>query len=814
MVSKSLLSISKLEGDCHMTFLKNLTSLKGRIVSLFLAVTLILGITSYTVFKYIESKWHHAQLANFEGFSKNLGQAIAAQFFERYGDVQSFALNPVMQSKNHQEIVEALNAYSALYGIYDLILVTDNDGKLVAVNSLGPDGKKIASEALYKSDFSDAPWFQAVMKGKFTEDKAKGFVGTYFEDALIDPSITKVFGEKRIVSGFSSPIRGRDGKTIGVVSNRAGSRWFEGAYQLSLETIKNAGFSQAKISLFGNDGTLIFELGSEKTQNWDRILKYKISEKNGDFVKEMLMGKSGSETHEDTELGTMIVGFSQIKESKFIDSIGWNVTVHEPAKEALAVVNNADTIFKIALGTALILAVAAGFWLASTLSRKLTQISSLLSAGSNEVGTAAAGLSIASTELSTSSNQQASALQETSSAIEEISSMVKRSADLANEAHTSSAESRRKAEEGGNVIERMNQSMDLISKNTDIVAMEMNENNLKVESILKVIQEIAGKTKVINDIVFQTKLLSFNASVEAARAGENGKGFAVVAEEVGNLAHMSGNAAKEINQLLDESQRSVADIINKTKERVVEIVADAKSAVEGGNRVASDCGAILKEIVQTSVGVSDMVEQISQANTESSRGVEEIAKALQQMDQATHVNANSAKSCADSSASLSEQVKSLRTSAGDLDHLINGRVISSKFVWKDAYLLGVNSMDNEHKVLVEKINKFAHALDSGSQASKEFQELAEFTKEHFTHEEKYQTEIDFPQREAHFQIHAQLLKRVGEFGDELKSGKVNHNEIMTFLNDWLLNHILGADMKYARYSRSVKKPKQRLKLAS
>jgi methyl-accepting chemotaxis protein len=76
---------------------------------------------------------------------------------------------------------------------------------------------------------------------------------------------------------------------------------------------------------------------------------------------------------------------------------------------------------------------------------------------------------------------------------------------------------------------------------------QINYSNEQMSEIVKVIQEIETKTKVINDIVFQTKLLSFNASVEAARAGEQGKGFAVVAEEVGNLAQMSGNAAKEIS---------------------------------------------------------------------------------------------------------------------------------------------------------------------------------------------------------------------------------------------------------------------------
>jgi hypothetical protein len=77
------------------------------------------------------------------------------------------------------------------------------------------------------------------------------------------------------------------------------------------------------------------------------------------------------------------------------------------------------------------------------------------------------------------------------------------------------------------------------------------EGNRKISEIVELVKEIGNKTKVINDIVFQTKLLSFNASVEAARAGEHGKGFAVVAEEVGNLASMSGQASKEISALLE-----------------------------------------------------------------------------------------------------------------------------------------------------------------------------------------------------------------------------------------------------------------------
>ena len=107
--------------------------------------------------------------------------------------------------------------------------------------------------------------------------------------------------------------------------------------------------------------------------------------------------------------------------------------------------------------------------------------------------------------------------------------------------------------EGKNIVSAMVSSSQSIKDGSEVFKEQMNESLSELSKTLLVIQEIANKTKLINEIVFQTKLLSFNASVEAARAGEHGKGFAVVAEEIGKLAKVSGSSSEEIAKIVERS---------------------------------------------------------------------------------------------------------------------------------------------------------------------------------------------------------------------------------------------------------------------
>lgn len=321
---------------------------------------------------------------------------------------------------------------------------------------------------------------------------------------------------------------------------------------------------------------------------------------------------------------------------------------------------------------AIIFSLVVSIIVATMVSKIFARIGVSLSKSVEQMTMSAAQIASAAQQLSEATTEQAASLEETSATIEETSAMVKKNSENSRSAASTSAESQDKARAGKQVVEKMISSMGLINESNNTIMAQINESNRQIGEIVKVIQEIGNKTKVINEIVFQTKLLSFNASVEAARAGEHGKGFAVVAEEVGNLAQMSGNAAKEITDLLAGSIQKVESIVTETKSKIETLVADGKTTVQAGTMIAQQCGEVLSEIMDNVSRVSQMAEEISSASQEQSDGVHEITKAMQQLDKVTQQNATSSQESANAANDLSSQAEALRSAVGQLVSTIQG----------------------------------------------------------------------------------------------------------------------------------------------
>jgi methyl-accepting chemotaxis protein len=321
---------------------------------------------------------------------------------------------------------------------------------------------------------------------------------------------------------------------------------------------------------------------------------------------------------------------------------------------------------------AIALALAFGMIVSYRLTKRLDSLSARMAQGAAAVTATSKQLGTSGTGLSSSTTEQAAALQETMASIDQVNAMVNKNADNANRSCEVSAASQEAVHRGKRVVDAMIQSIESISLSNNDIMKQIEASNQQISDIVKVISEIGSKTKVINDIVFQTKLLSFNASVEAARAGEHGKGFAVVAEEVGNLAQMSGNAAKEISQMLDGSVQKVDGIVNETKSKVEKLMVLAKERIQAGTSTAKQCVAVLDEIVSNVTEVNQMVSEISTASREQAQGVEEITKAMGQIDQVTQQNSTSARDVASAADQLTSHVESFRTLIHELKHVVDG----------------------------------------------------------------------------------------------------------------------------------------------
>jgi methyl-accepting chemotaxis protein len=260
--------------------------------------------------------------------------------------------------------------------------------------------------------------------------------------------------------------------------------------------------------------------------------------------------------------------------------------------------------------------------------RALSDMQSGLSSTVGEIAASAEAIASASSEISTGNvdlshrtEEQAVALEKTATSMEQLTSTVRQNADNAQQASTLAHNASDIAEKGGEVVGRV------------VATME------QINASAKSIGDIIG---VIEGIAFQTNILALNAAVEAARAGEEGRGFAVVAGEVRSLAQRSSAAAKEIKGLIHASVSRVTD----------------------GSTYAQEAGATMDEVVKAVKRVTDIMGEISAASAEQKSGIEEISRAVTQMDAGTQQNAALVEQAAAAAQSLDDQARALKGLVG------------------------------------------------------------------------------------------------------------------------------------------------------
>ncbi len=477
-----------------------------------------------------------------------------------------------------------------------------------------------------------------------------------------------------------------------------------------------------------------------------------------------------------------------------------NLAVAEQAKRvsaADAILAQSASLAGSLLGLAV--ALTLGVWLARSTSKPIQAVADALSAGAGQTAAASTQVSSASQSLAEGASQQAASLEETSSSLEEMASMIKRNTENALKAKDLANQARAAGDSGSADMRDM------------IVAMDA----IKASSA-----DIAKIIKTIDEIAFQTNILALNAAVEAARAGEAGMGFAVVAEEVRSLALRCAQAAQE------------------TAGKIEDAVQKSGHGVEISAKVAKG----LEEIVKKARQVDDLAAQVASASQEQTQGVEQIAKAVAEMDKVTQANAANAEESASAAEELNSQAELLQVSVQELTLLVDGKAHGSAqraepsrspgagslygtrsastrsrvpsngksrilpqatdalIQWvPEKMSTGVDSVDAEHRELIERINDLHRACKSGAgrdEMRAMLKYLGEYTQNHFRNEERLMDQCGCPTRGHNKLAHREFLSAFGRLVAEFE--EKGESTILLFklkemVSVWLTEHICTVD---------------------
>jgi len=376
-------------------------------------------------------------------------------------------------------------------------------------------------------------------------------------------------------------------------------------------------------------------------------------------------------------------------------------------------------------------------------SEQLVEISQQMSANAEETSAQAGVVSAASEEVSVNIQTVATGSEEMSASIKEIAQSSSQAANIT-------------------------QSAVKIAKETNKTIAKLGESSAEIGQVVKVITSIAE----------QTNLLALNATIEAARAGEAGKGFAVVA------ASATENISRLIQTIQDDTKNSVDAIAEITQviTQINDISATIASAVEEQTATTNEIG---RNITEASKGSGEIAENIS--------GVAMAAKDTSAGSTQTQ----------ESASSLGQMAEKLKTLVSQFKYRNESMTLMD---WNDSFTVNIKEIDNQHKCLIDLINQVYKGMmmNEGKEVlGKALRDLVDYTKTHFGYEERMFKQHGYPDTQSHIAKHEKLVGQVMDFYNKFQSGEVEvDNELLKFLKNWLVSHIMGTDREYSAFFNS------------
>ncbi len=582
---------------------------------------------------------------NLQVTAETIALRIDRNLSDRSREVQTFAYHPAALG-TPEEATKALNHFNQGGVVYDLMLLADADGKIVAANTLDHLGKPVATEGLIGRSVRGEEWFEKCM----TADLGKQ--GSYAGDLSEDKWVAEVTKERGLSLNFSAPVLDANGKPVRVWSNRASWQRLVGGVA---ERTKELGLQHDNhwtVQVVSKDGLVL------EDPDPAAVLKFNIAQSGLGAAVAVVGGKTGYVMEPNSRTHKMqLNGYAASKGFGDFAGFHWGILVRQDASEATEM---AHQLKNFTMGVSAVVAVLVTLiaWLtARGISLPLQEASEVLALvaqgdltqrlkvrSSDEVGRMAESLNLTLASLSEAMSgidERAATLAGSATELSTISSQLSGNADStsarADMASTAGEEVSASVRGVSAATEEMAACIRDVARSTDEATRVASEAVREAEATQAIVarlgassEEIGAVIGVITGIAAQTNLLALNATIEAARAGEAGKGFAVVASEVKELAKGTASATDEIGGKVQTLQHDSRDVvaalarIHATIHKINEFQSSIASAVQEQSTATDEISRNLAEAATGSNEISRSISVVAETSLQTRSGAGQV----------------------------------------------------------------------------------------------------------------------------------------------------------------------------------------------
>jgi methyl-accepting chemotaxis protein len=624
--------------------------IRAKLIALMVAVALVpVLVVAFTSYSSARSSLARDAKNTQQELAANISDKLDRLMGDRVGDTAAAANTLVAKSMDPPRITALANNFMKVYSPdYKVMAVANAQGKVIAANTVKPDGSPLDSSSLVGSSVSGEGWFKGAMAGH-----------VFVEDVNASSMIQHIYGLKGVDADavvIAEPITNAQGRVVGVWSNRFS---WPVARQVVLDQLKRAyarGAQTENVNVLNTHGVVIASDTPEDT------LKQTMADSAE--AKGALAGNTDASAlvpNIDDPGKTDVAGWHRSTGHGAFKSLGWAVLANQASSEALKPATSLLHRTLLITLLSVIAIAAAAFLVARLVARKvgsysaftakvaegdltvkldvtghdelaelgnnlnemvgnLAEMSGQVLEGARTISSSASEILATVNQQNAGANEQSAAINQTTTATEEIRASAEQAAQKAEEVTVQAKDAVRATEEGSQAVEAIVHGMDAIREKVEAIAAD-------VQALSAQTAQIGEITGAVNDLADQSNLLALNATIEAARAGEQGKGFAVVADEVRNLAEQSKQATAQVEAILEEIERATRTAVAAAQE--------GTEVVEQGSQLAARAGEIIAQLASANALASQSAQQIAASVQQQTTGMDQIATGMRETSQAT-----------------------------------------------------------------------------------------------------------------------------------------------------------------------------------